>query len=55
MHLQIGMTLGARYFGLEDHQITPDFAALERFLTERYRFKADDVEHEPLFGRCDKV
>ncbi len=53
--LRMGMILGGRYFGLEDHQITPDFAALERLLTQRYRFKMDDVEHEPIFDGCDDV
>lgn len=38
--------------GLELHQSTPDFPALERLLTERYGLK-DDVEHEAVFEGCE--
>ncbi len=41
----------ARTWGLEIHQYTPDFAALDDFLTHRYNFWRDDVEHdERLFA-----
>jgi hypothetical protein len=35
--------------GLELHQHTPDFAALEDFLACRYNFWADDVQHNDPF------
>ena len=38
----------AKTAGLELHQSTPDFPALERFLTDRYGLK-DDVEHDDVF------
>lgn len=40
------MLVTIRNWPLELHQPTPDFAALERLLGERYRFWQDDVAHE---------
>jgi hypothetical protein len=36
-------------WGLQIHQQTPDFNALERLLDERYHNSVDDVEHDDLF------
>lgn len=44
----------AQTAGLELHQSTPDFSALERLLTERYGFK-DDVEHDDAFSACEEA
>ncbi len=44
----------AQTSGLELHQDTPDFPALERLLTERYGFK-DDVEHDDAFSACEEA
>jgi hypothetical protein len=40
----------ANTFGLEIHQLTPDFSAIEDFLARRYNFWADDVEHDDPFA-----
>lgn len=52
-HLKTSITVFATYSGLEIHQRTPDFSALERLLTERYGFK-DDVEHDDVFSACEE-
>jgi hypothetical protein len=39
----------AQTFGLELHQITPDFPALEDFLAHRYHFWSDDSDHRDPF------
>jgi hypothetical protein len=36
-------------YNLEIHQLTPDFGGVEDFLSHRYNFWTDDVEHEDLF------
>jgi hypothetical protein len=48
---QLTVCLGAfaRSYGLEMHQLTPDFESLEHFLAHRYNFWADDVEHNDPF------
>lgn len=38
-------------YGLEVHQRTPDFAAIEDFVAQRYHFWVDDVEHDDPFMR----
>jgi hypothetical protein len=43
------MTSSAKNLGLELHQATPDLEALERFLSERYHYKSDDIAHDNLF------
>jgi hypothetical protein len=43
------MTAFAETYGLELHQLTPDFPALEDFITHRYNFWTDDVEHADPF------
>lgn len=40
----------ATTFGLEIHQLTPDFPAIEDFLAQRYNFWTDDVEHDDPFA-----
>lgn len=51
MHLQMKffMSSFAGTFGLELHQVTPDFAALEDFLAHRYNFWSDDIDHADPF------
>ncbi|MGF1472935.1 MAG: hypothetical protein ACFB50_14500 [Rubrobacteraceae bacterium] len=51
--MKMGMLTCAQSFGLELKQQAPDFAALERLLVERYRFKDDDVDHESVFEDRD--
>jgi hypothetical protein len=53
IYLKTAITGFATYSGLESHQRTPDFSALERLLTERYGFK-DDVEHDGVFSACEE-
>ncbi len=36
-------------YGLENHQITPDFPAIEDFLAHRYNFWTDDLDHDDPF------
>ncbi len=38
-------------FGLECHQMIPDLDAINKFLTYRFRYWGDDVEHEPIFTK----
>jgi hypothetical protein len=40
----------AKTYGLESHNPTPDFSAIEDFLAQRYNFWTDDVEHEDPFA-----
>jgi hypothetical protein len=40
----------AETFGLEIHQFTPDFPAIEDFLAQRYKFWEDDAEHDDPFA-----
>jgi hypothetical protein len=40
---------GARFWGLEIHQNTPDMKAIEQLLGQRYGYWVDDVPHDPLF------
>ncbi len=39
----------AKTYGLELHQRTPDFSAMEDFLAHRYNFWKDDVDHDDPF------
>ena len=50
--IQLNMFHSIKILELENHQNTPDVQAIERFLVERYRYKADDIEHEPIFNAC---
>jgi hypothetical protein len=38
-------------YGLEIHQHTPDMAAVEDFLDQRYGFWINDIEHDDPFKR----
>ena len=51
--MNVGLLTCAESFGLEIKQQAPNFAALERLLVERYRFKDDDVDHDPVFEDRD--
>ena len=35
--------------GLESHQVTPDFRAIEEFLRHRYNYWTDDLPHADPF------
>ncbi len=35
--------------GLESHQVTPDFPAIEEFLRHRYNYWTDDLPHADPF------
>lgn len=47
IHMNMLSTL--HVVGLECHQETPDFRAIETFLSKRYNFKSDDIEHIDYF------
>jgi hypothetical protein len=47
--IPIYMASFARTYGLELHQLTPDFSAIEDFLTHRYSFWTDDIDHDDPF------
>jgi hypothetical protein len=47
---RLAFAAGLENWGLELHQQTPDFAAVERLLGDRYGYVSDDVDHEPLFA-----
>ncbi|MDT7687885.1 MAG: hypothetical protein QOE46_644 [Acidobacteriota bacterium] len=38
-----------KVLGLECHQMTPDFEAIEHFLRYRYNFWSDDIPHKDPF------
>lgn len=40
----------AKNYGLQIHQLTPDLAAIEDFLTCRYNFWTDDADHDDPFS-----
>ena len=46
---RIAMMSLVRHWGLECHQQTPDFAAIESVLAARYGYWDHDVEHEDPF------
>ena len=46
---QLGLIALLGHWGLECHQRTPDIAAVERLLAERYGYWEDDVPHEDPF------
>jgi hypothetical protein len=48
-HMRIYMSAFAETYGLELHQATPNFSALEDFLVHRYHFWSDDVDHDDPF------
>lgn len=50
MHSQIYMISTLQNWGLEIHQLTPDFPAIEEFLARRYQFWTDDIEHADPFS-----
>ena len=39
----------AKTYGLETHQRTPNFSAIDDFLSHRYNFWTDDIEHDDPF------
>jgi hypothetical protein len=47
--LPIYMSSFAKNFDLEIHQLTPDLAGIEEFLTVRYHFWQDDIPHPDPF------
>ena len=49
---QMPVYMGAviKSWELELHQLTPDFPAIEDFLSKRYNFWTDDVEHDDPFA-----
>lgn len=49
-HFPVYLGAFAKTFGLEIHQLTPDFPAIEDFLAERYNFWTDDIEHDDPFA-----
>jgi hypothetical protein len=42
-------------YGLRLNQPTPDFAAIDRFLGERYRYWTDDVDHPSYFSKAPRT
>jgi hypothetical protein len=48
-HFQMFVIAFAETYKLQLHQQTPDCAAIEDFLTHRYNFWTDDVEHADPF------
>jgi hypothetical protein len=50
LQMKLFMSSFAGTFGLELHQFTPDFAALEDFLAHRYNFWSDDIDHTDPFA-----
>jgi hypothetical protein len=49
LQVKIYMSAFAGTYGLELHQTTPDFSALEDFLMHRYNFWSDDIDHNDPF------
>ncbi|MCZ3365419.1 MULTISPECIES: hypothetical protein [Methanobacterium] len=49
MSLNVSMISTLRLLGLECKQQTPDFEAINHFLSNRYNYWNDDVEHEEIF------
>jgi hypothetical protein len=47
--MPVYMVTCLKTYDLEIHQLTPDFGGVEDFLSHRYNFWTDDVEHEDLF------
>lgn len=47
LHLSMLATL--EVIGLESHQLTPDFEAIEDFLGHRYNYWKDDIPHSDPF------
>lgn len=52
--IQLNMLKSVEAWGLEIYQDTPDMKAIEQFLVERYGYKEDDIEHEPIFSACNQ-
>lgn len=48
-NMRIGTVSALQTYGLEIHQLTPDFEAVEHFLGQRYNYWTDDIEHEDPF------
>ena len=48
-HRQLAMMSLLIHWGLECHQITPDIAAIERLLADRYGYWDEDVPHDDPF------
>jgi hypothetical protein len=45
-----GMLATLQALGLESHADHPDYEAIRTFLSARYRYLTDDIEHPPVFG-----
>ena len=48
-YLHLSMLASLEVIGLESHQLTPDFEAIEDFLGHRYNYWEDDIQHADLF------
>lgn len=49
LHQRISMLSTIKLLGLECHQLTPDFEAIDEFLRYRYNYWTDDVPHDDPF------
>lgn len=55
MFLKSNMLSTLKLFGLECHQITPDFDGIEHFLRYRCNHWGDDLEHDDPFVSDSEV
>lgn len=54
--LHLSMLTTIEVIGLESHQLTPDFEAIEDFLGHRYNYWTDDVPHpDPFLSDANSV
>jgi hypothetical protein len=53
----LGITMGAtlKGLGLELHQDVPDLPAISEFLSRRYNYWTDDIEHPDPFCPAEKT
>lgn len=49
MNLETSMMATLKHWGHRIHQVTPNFNAIFEFLSVRYHYWDDDVEHEKIF------
>ena len=49
-NLRVSMLSTLKLLGLESHQDTPDFPAIDAFLRTRYNYWTDDVDHDDPFS-----
>jgi hypothetical protein len=45
---RMNMLATIKVFGLESHQLTPDLIAIDHFLSHRYNYWTDDIEHNKI-------